>query len=260
AATVSLTVTPVNDAPVANDANATTPEDTPLIGTLVATDVDSAVLTFRIVTGATHGTVVLSVAGGFTYMPALDFNGSDNFTYVARDEVVDSNVATVSLTVTAVNDAPVAADLSASTAEDTPFAGNLAATDVDSPTLVFRVVTGPTHGTVVLASASGFTYTAAQDYNGSDSFTYVASDGVLDSDTATVSLTVTPVNDPPVARSDVFSTDEDTALTVAAPGVLGNDTDVDSAVLVAVLVAGPAHGALAFRADGGFQYVPAADF
>src|SRR5205814_6217950 len=72
--------------------------------------------------------------------------------------------------------------------------------------------------------------------------------------------TVTPVNDPPVARSDVFSTDEDTALTVAAPGVLGNDTDVDSAVLVAILVTGPAHGTLAFRADGGFQYVPAADF
>ena len=147
---MSLTVTAVNDAPVAGNVSATTKEDTPLIGALVAIDVDSAVVTFRVVTGPAHGTLVLSAAGVFTYTPSLNYFGTDSFTFVANDGIVDSSVRTASLTITAVNDAPVAANVSATTKEDTPVVGALVAIDVDSAVLTFRIVVGPLRGTLVL--------------------------------------------------------------------------------------------------------------
>src|SRR5207249_6090059 len=88
----------------------------------------------------------------------------------------------------------------------------------------------------------------------------LANDGLLDSNVATVSLTIRPMNHAPVAANDSFTTDEDTALTVTAPGVLGNDTDVDGPVLTAVVVTGPSHGTLALNANGSFTYTPAANF
>src|SRR5262249_31447350 len=90
----------------------------------------------------------------------------------------------------------------------------------------YAIVTPPTHGTL---SGTGptFTYTPAANYNGSDGFTYRANDGILDSNVAAVAIVVQPVNDAPVAGDDSYATDEDVPLTVAAPGVLGNDTDAD---------------------------------
>src|SRR6185312_8654413 len=93
-----------------------------------------------------------------------------------------------------------------------------------------------------------------------DSFTYKVNDGTLDSNVATVTIAVTAVDDAPVAANDSYTTDEDTALTVAAPGVLGNDTDVDSTTLTAVVVAAPAHGKLTLNANGSFTYTPAANY
>src|SRR5439155_25712193 len=89
------------------------------------------------------------------------------------------------------------------------------------------------HGTLTLNDDGSFDYTPAADYNGSDSFTYEANDGELDSNTVKVTLTINPVNDAPVATADNYSTSEDTALNVAAPGVLTNDSDIDSATITA---------------------------
>src|SRR5207245_1831849 len=105
--------------------------------------------------------------------------------------------------------------------------------DVDGDTLSALLVSSPAHGTLNLNSDGSFSYTPALNYNGPDSFTYKANDGQADSPTnATVSLTPTPVNDPPcttggLAADDSYSTPEDTTLTVTAPGMLANDTDVD---------------------------------
>src|SRR3989441_129703 len=121
------------------------------------------------------------------------------------------------------------------------------------------VVSRPPHGTLSLNSDGSFSYTPALNYNGPDSFTYKANDGQADSPTnATVSITVTPVNDPPgtsggIVADDSYSTPEDTTLTVAAPGVLANDTDVDGDPLTAILVNGPAHGTLSLNSDGSFN-------
>src|SRR5205823_787294 len=159
----------------------------------------------------------------------------------ANDGTTDSNVATVTIAVSAVNDAPVAANDSYSTNEDTPL--TIAApgvvgndTDVDSAVLTASLVTGPASGTLRLNGEGSFTYTPNANFNGSDSFTYKANDGSADSNVATVTVAVSAVNDAPSAADDSYTTNEDTPLTIAAPGVVGNDTDVDGNPLTAILV------------------------
>jgi len=158
-----------------------------------------------------------------------------------------------------VNDAPVASAQSVTTAEDTPKAITLAATDVEGDPLTYSIVAGPTHGTLS-GTAPAVIYTPAANYNGADSFTFRANDGIASSNVATVTITVTAVNDAPVATGDSYTTAEDSPLTVAAPGVLGNDSDVDGDVLTAVLVSGPAHGTLTLNANGSFTFTPAANY
>src|SRR5207247_796187 len=106
-----------------------------------------------------------------------------------------------------------------------------------------------------------FSYTPAANYNGPDSFTYKANDGRQDAEVATVTITVTAVNDAPVAADDSYTTNEDTALTISAPGLLVNDTDVDTgATLTASLAANAAHGSVSVNPDGSFSYTPAANY
>src|SRR5262249_20296085 len=149
----------------------------------------------------------------------------------ANDGTTNSNVATVNLTVIP-NNPPVANNDSYSTNEDTPLTASAPGvlandSDPDGDAITARLVSGPSHGTLTLNSNGSFTYTPAANYNGPDSFTYQANDGNANSNTATVSITVNPVNDAPVAVNDAYSTNEDTPLSVAAPGVLANDSDVD---------------------------------
>lgn len=160
------------------------------------------------------------------------------------------------------NQAPAAAADSFTTAEDTAL--NIAApglltndSDPDGTSLTAVIVTQPTHGTLTLNANGSFTYTPAANYNGPDSFTYRASDGTATSSPATVSLTVTAVNDTPVAANDTFTTPFNTALTPAAPGVLSNDTDVDTGTtLTPTVVAQPLHGTVTLNANGSFSYTP----
>ena len=270
-ATVSLTVTPVNDSPVAAGDSGSTAEDAPLTvpapGVLGNdSDLDSTALTAVLVAGPSHGTLTLNSNGSFTYTPVANYNGPDSFTYKVNDGSLDSNVATVSLTVTAVNDAPVAASDSYTVAEDTPLEVALPGvlgndTDVDGDALsVVSFVTAPAHGTLVLGSNGAISYMPATNYNGPDSFTYKITDGALESNVATVSITVTAVNDAPVAINNTWSTVEEVAINFPAPGILGNDTDVDGDSLTAILVTAPAHGTLTLTASGSASYTPAAAY
>lgn len=265
--TVTLTVRPVNDAPVAHDDAFTTDEDTALTASLVAndTDVDGDALSAVLVTGPAHGSVLLFTNGTFTYTPAPDFNGDDSFTYRASDGALLSDVATARIHVNPVNDAPVAVADRGSLDEDTTLTvappGVLANdTDVDGDALLAVLSSGASHGTVTLLPNGGYSYRPAPDYNGSDAFSYHASDGALISGDVVVSLAIAPVNDAPVARADAYGATEDTSLSAAAPGVLANDTDVDGDALTAQLVSGPAHGTLTLLPNGSFTYMPAANF
>src|SRR4029077_3306568 len=116
--------------------------------------------------------------------------------------------------------------------------------DVDGDALSAILVSQPTHGVLTLNTNGGFTYLPATNYNGTDSFTYRANDGALNSGIATVNITITGANAPPVAVNDSYTTLEDTQLTVPAVGVLTNDTDVDGDALSAILVSPPTHGVL----------------
>ena len=259
-----------NNPPVAvNDSyglNQDTVLTVPAAGVLVNdTDADGNPLTAAQVTGPSHGTLTLNANGSFTYTPTSGYHGADSFTYKANDGAADSNVATVSLTINAVNHPPVAVNDSYSTNEDTTLSvtapGVLANdTDVDGNPLTAVLVATASHGTLTLNANGSFTYLPAANYNGPDSFTYRANDGTANSNTATVSITVNPVNDPPVAVNDSYSTNEDTTLSVTAPGVLANDTDVDGNPLTAVLVATASHGTLTLNANGSFTYLPAANY
>src|SRR5262249_24752844 len=124
-------------------------------------------------------------------------------------------------------------------------------------------VAGPAHGTLVLNGDGSFTYTPDNRYSGPDSFSYQINDHASAnnlSNVAIVSLTVISTNEAPVANGDVFATDLNTPLTVAGPGVLGNDSDPDSDSLTAQLVSTVAHGSLVFNADGSFTYTPLSSF
>jgi serine protease len=179
-----------NNPPVAYNQSVTTDEDTSVSITLSATDVDGDSLTYSIVDIPSNGTVAI-LDNMATYTPATNYNGADSFTFKANDGTVDSNTATVSITVTPVNDAPVASDQSTTTPEDTSVSITLSATDVDGDSLTYSIVDIPSNGTVAILDNMA-TYTPATNYNGADSFTFKANDGTVDSNTATVSITVTP--------------------------------------------------------------------
>jgi VCBS repeat-containing protein len=262
-ATVNVTIAPVNDAPVAVDDSATTAEDTPIVLNLVAndTDVDSSTLSVVSLSTPLHGSVVVNADGSVTYTPATAYFGTDTFTYHTSDGSLDSlNAATVTVTVGSVNTPPVAVDDSATTPEDMPVVLNLVAndTDVDSTTLSVVSLTAPLHGSAVVNVDGSVTYTPAANYFGSDTFTYHTSDGSLDSlNAATVTVSVTPVNDAPVPVDDSATTSEDTPLVL---NLVGNDTDVDSTALSVVSVTAPLHGSAVVNADGSVTYTPAANY
>ncbi len=215
AATVSITVAAVNDLPSADAKTATTDEDAPKTVTLTGSDTEGSALTFSIVSGPSHGTlgsigtvtcsgIPSSCSADVIYTPAADYNGSDSFTYKVNDGTDDSNTATVSITVNAVNDAPVCQDVSITTAEDTAGETSPNCSDVDSATLTYTV-TDATHGTSGFA-ANKITYYPDANYNGVDSFTYTANDGTLDSNAADVDVTVNAINDAPVCQDVSITT------------------------------------------------------
>jgi VCBS repeat-containing protein len=229
------------------------------------TDIDSATLTALLVTGPAHGTLQLNANGSFTYTPNADYNGPDSFTYKASDGALASAPVTVSLSVNPVNDFPVAHDDKATTAEDTTLlltAANLLGndTDADKDALSISSVGEALHGSVALNADGSVSYTPVHDYNGPDSFTYTVSDGHGGTSTANVSLTVTPVNDPPVAGDDSFSVDQGKALTIDAKSILVNDTDVENDALGISAVGTAQHGTVALNDNGSVSYTPNADY
>jgi len=248
AATVSITITPVNDAPVANAQAVTTLEDTTAGITLTGSDVENAALTFTVLTSPTKGTLS-GTAPNLTYTPNLNENGSDSFTFRVNDGALDSAAATVSITITPVNDAPVANAQAVTTLEDTAAGITLTGSDVENDALTFTVLTSPTKGTLS-GTAPNLTYTPNSNENGSDSFTFRVNDGALDSAAATVSITITPVNDAPVANAQAVTTLEDTAAGITLTG-----SDVENGALTFTVLTSPTKGTLSGTAPN-LTYTP----
>ena len=252
AATVTINVAAANDLPVADDQQVSTPEDVPLAITLTASDLDSDPLTYAVQTDPVNG-VLTGTAPNLTYTPNANFNGTDSFTFVADDATGPSAPATITIDVTAVNDVPFADNLNVNTNEDVPVAVTLTGSDIESSPLTFAVVAGPASGALT-GTAPNLTYIPNADFNGSDSFTYTANDGTVDSAVATVTLTIAAVNDLPVANAASFTTAEDTGVSVTLTG-----SDTEGSALAYAVAIGPANGSLSGTAPN-LTYTPTANF
>ena len=228
-------------------------------------DADGDPLSAVLVSGVTDGALTLAADGGFTYVPAVGFTGADGFRYQVFDGSSLSNVVTVAIDVGPTpNTAPVAASDAATASKNValavPAPGLLANdADADGDALIPILDTGPSDGTLTLAADGGWTYTPEAGFAGADAFTYHATDGIDDSATVTVAITV--VDDPPVATDDSYATTRGVPLIVAGPGVLANDSDPNGdALAVTGVASGPSNGTLLLGAGGGFTYTPLPTF
>ena len=268
--TVTINVAPVNDAPVAiADSYSGISEGE---GRIVAapgvlsndTDAEGSLLTASLVTNVSHGSLTLNNNGAFTYTHDDSENFTDQFTYRVYDGTTYSTAATVTLTITPVNEAPnTTSDLYGPINEGAILSiGTPGVLDNDADpegtSLTAVLVATTTHGTLTFSANGSFLYAHDGGESASDVFTYRASDGVNLSTITTATIQIDLANDIPVASPDTYTNalQEGGTLNVAAPGVLGNDSDADpSDVLEASLVQNVQQGTLTLNKNGSFTYI-----
>lgn len=211
---------PGNQAPVAEPQSVYVPRSTPTSVVLTGSDPDGDALGFSVVDVPTLGGQLEGTAPDLVFVPAFDFDGVDSFTFRANDGALDSNLATVVLTIGdggPGNQAPVAMPMQLATATDEPRALRLAAVDPDGDALDFAIVAAPNFGGTLQGTAPDLTYRPPAGFNGIETFTFKASDGELDSNVASVSVVVGnggPGNQAPVAYAQDLSTPQNQGLPI----------------------------------------------
>ncbi|MDH3539411.1 MAG: Ig-like domain-containing protein, partial [Acidimicrobiia bacterium] len=260
--TVTVTVDPVNDDPVAGADIFALPEDTVTVLDVLANDTDAdgdPLVISRYDGSSAAGGVVACDAASCTFTPAPDYSGPDSFTYTVDDGNGGSGTVVVTLNVAGVNDGPGINDDPVSTDEDLPLVVVVLANDTDpeGDTLSIDFFTQPPNGTVTDNGDGTLTYTPDDDFSGTDFFIYRACDDGTPSlcDQATVEVAVDPVNDPPVAGADSVATDEDAAVTFE---ILANDFDQEGAALTVSAYDGTsaAGGTVTCTPAGSCTYTP----
>lgn len=274
-ATITVTVTPVNDPVTAVNDTDTTNEDTPKTISVLTNDhaanVDGVTEPLTVTVVGAPGSGTASIGGGganVIYTPTLNFNGTDVFTYTVSDGTF-SATGIVTVTVIAINDAPNATNNTASTSEDTAVGINVTTddTDVDGTinSVSLSVISGPSNGSVITNTSGVITYTPNLNFNGVDIFTYQVCDTGTPlpamCDTALVTVTVTAVNDPPIITDNTPTTNEDTPIGI---NVIGNDNDTadGSSINGATLdiLGGPSNGVVVTNTNGIITYTPNLNF
>ncbi|MEM7708553.1 MAG: Ig-like domain-containing protein [Pseudomonadota bacterium] len=279
--TITVNVEGVNDAPTTPGLPAlSAAEDTTTSGTFIASDIDDSVLTFRITEQPVSGRVEATPSDVFVFDPQGAFEDLDDgeiravsFSYEVEDPGGLTATGAGFIRVDGANDAPFANDDGYTTDQNTALvvdsvSGLLANdTDVDTSDTLTVVaasvlpVSGP-GGTLTADSDGSFNYTPPANVSGLDVFTYDITDGTAQA-TGTVTVRVGLDNQPPVAVDDDYTSDENGALSVSAPGVLDNDTDPESNPLSVnssgTFVAQGIGGMMTLNADGSFDYTPPAN-
>ncbi|MBF0451581.1 MAG: tandem-95 repeat protein [Candidatus Magnetomorum sp.] len=227
--TIYITVEPKNIAPEAFNATHETLEDKTLTAMLNASDSNNDSLYYLLTSNASKGQVTIEDpnTGAFTYHPRANVNGVDTFMFKAYDGILDSNIATITIDIQAVNDPPVAVDGSIVLFEDQYAAGTLQGVDIDGYPLQFEIFKQGTLGTASITNpATGaFVFSPAKDQFGTDRFEFKVIDGENMAYTAiaTIDIYITPVNDAPQAYGDEAITDENTSVSVHLKA-----TDIDN--------------------------------
>ena len=268
-ATVTITVSGSNDAPTANDDSDTVVEDssTTQIDVLANdTDPDAGdILSISSIGGTDNGGTAVINSNQIDYTPALNFAGTEVFTYTVSDGSGSSDTATVTITVTASNDAPTANDDSDSVVEDSATTQiDVLANDTDPDAGDILTISGigaADSGGTVVTNSSLIDYTPAQNFVGTEVFTYTVSDGNGSSDTATVSVTVTdsPINDTPTAYDDARTVIEDSG--TVQIDVLVNDSDPDTGDTLSISSVGATdNGGTAVINSNQIDYTPTLNF
>lgn len=270
-ATVTIAVGAVNDVPIANNDTFTTSEDAPLaidVATLLANDADveDGTPTFLSFNTPSNGSLVSDTEGSYLYVPNPNFNGSENLTYTVVDSNGSSASATVTLTIAAVNDLPGAGNDSLTTTEDAPL--SIALVDLlandgdleDGGTLTIANSTQPSNGTLINDSNGNYLYIPNPDFKGSDSFAYTVSDRDGGTVSAVVSLSVTSVNDLPIATNETLTLNEDETLQIQVADLLSNDGDADGDRLLVTSFTPTVNGELRDTGNNLFTYTPNPDF
>ncbi|MGQ1911534.1 Ig-like domain-containing protein, partial [Marinifilum sp. RC60d5] len=260
-ATVNIIVSPIDDAPIALDDTYVTPEDVAIFMDILANDSDQDndldPTSVTIITDPANGVVTVDpVTGQLYYIPDPNYHGTDEILYQVCDLKGNCTTAAVTIIVNEQYDLPVANDDEEITPEDVAIDIDVLANDwdvdgnIDLSTL--EIVNQPKNGSVTIDPETGIiTYTPNEGFNGLDLFSYNICDNHDHCDQATVSVIVTPVNDPPVAVDDYIETLDNTETTIR---VLINDEDPDGDDLTVSIIEGPLHGTVKVESDGSITY------
>jgi hypothetical protein len=252
-ATVTINVNALNDAPIADAQTVQAQEDTGINIILSGSDPEGDALSFTLVSTTSHGQLD-GTGPNLSYQPNPNFSGTDSFTFSVDDGVLNSTTATVTIIMAASNDQPVANSLSVSVAEDQSTSFTLTGSDIDGDGLSFTVINAPLNG-VLSGQPPNLQYTPDGDFNGTDSFTFAATDGGMNSAPASVDIIVTSINDDPLAANDSLSRDNWLSVDI---DVLANDFDVDGDLLT-ILGASVDSGSLTFS-NSVITYTPISGF
>ncbi|MBF0450489.1 MAG: tandem-95 repeat protein [Candidatus Magnetomorum sp.] len=259
AASVTIVISPVNDAPVAMPASYTLYEDEPLSLKLQATDIDSSVSDFQITEYPLYGVIewVNTQSGDLVFTPEQHFNGSVWLSFIAKDGIDVSEPASIQLTILPVNDRPQALANTISMSEDLPESFYLTGTDIENDVLSYTVQSFPDMGTLVLDSESGeCRYTPVAEYSGMISFSFTVFDGQANSDPAMITLMIAEVNDLPIAQDATITTPEDEPIFFALKA-----TDIDSDIESYVIQNPPQGDVIILDAVSGLcKYTPETNF
>ncbi len=260
-----LTIETCNTPPVPQSDNYVINEDSTLSANVLTNDSDpeNQAMSVSLINDVSNGNLILNSNGSFSFTPNSNYFGSDNFIYEVCDNASPPLCATelVNITINTVNDSPDTTPDLFSGMEDNQITGNvlLNDSDVDGNTLTTTVFTNPLNGTLTLQSNGDFTYIPSSNYFGNDLFVYEVCDNGTPSIclTETVNLSLSPIDDAPITVADLLTIDEDNT---GDGNVLTNDTEVENQPMTTMLISTVSNGTLILLPNGGFTYIPDANY
>ena len=244
-----------NTKPSATFTSFNTNEDTPYSNILTGSDVDGDTLTFNLVSNPSHGVLNIDSNGSFSYTPNSNFYGQDSFSYKVYDGRIYSDIQTVDITISSVNDLPTPSFSNFTTDEDISYQGILSANDIENDPLTFQLESNVLNGTLSLESNGSFSYTPNSNYAGHDSFSYKVYDGSDYSTIQEVSISVLLINSKPVATSDNFEVIEinsNPSYNTFNGQLSASDEDNDT--LTYLLEQNTSNGSIEIDSNGTFHY------